>query len=330
MKRLGTIIMILPEGTPGRIVRLNLSAWGRRTLILVTVLGLVWCGVTTQAFLRQKEVLDRCAALENEARVLRLVSEERDVKIHRMTEELSRLREQSRFIKGFLGLDSKGSLKGSLGQGGEAVSLKDPAHAWNPSPCRLSVEGNPMDPAPPEALQAADLETLARDFDAIIETLKRRQKELDRTPSISLVDPKKSWISSSYGPRVSPFTGKRQFHLGVDLAAWKGTPIMATADGKVSYVGKMGPLGLVVKIRHNSIFTTLYGHLLKAEVKRGQRVERGQVIGLMGNSGRSTGYHVHYAVVKRGRYADPTPYLMDRMNGRFFLADSTHSQTRIR
>jgi murein DD-endopeptidase MepM/ murein hydrolase activator NlpD len=156
-----------------------------------------------------------------------------------------------------------------------------------------------------------DVRLLLDDLDRIVEELEKRQRALAYTPSVSPVDPGKAWISSHYGVRISPFTGKKQFHLGVDVAGWKGTPIMATAKGEVISVKKQKLLGLVVKLEHDKTFSTIYGHLLRAAVKKGERVERGQIIGYMGNSGRSTGYHVHYGVKKNDRYVNPIGYMMD-------------------
>ena len=121
---------------------------------------------------------------------------------------------------------------------------------------------------------------------------------MGQTPSISPVEPQKSWISSGYGMRISPFTGKKKLHLGTDIAGWKGTPIVATANGRVMFVAKTRTLGLMIRVRHDATFTTEYAHLLRAVVKKGRYVKRGELIGYMGNSGWSTGYHVHYAIKK--------------------------------
>ena len=107
---------------------------------------------------------------------------------------------------------------------------------------------------------------------------------------------------------------------GIDIAGWKGIPIIAPANGKVIVVKKRHLLGLTVKIKHNSEFETVYGHLLKAAVKKGQHVERGAVIGYMGNSGRSTGYHLHYEVTKNGKHVDPFHYILDRNDTSSLLA----------
>jgi murein DD-endopeptidase MepM/ murein hydrolase activator NlpD len=111
--------------------------------------------------------------------------------------------------------------------------------------------------------------------------------------------------------RISPFTGQEQFHPGIDIAGAERTPIVAPAKGTVVFVGKEGALGMTVRIRHDSVYETTYGHLKKAAVKKGQRVDQGDVVGYMGNSGRSTGTHLHYAIEKNGKNINPFPYMKD-------------------
>ncbi|HKK01596.1 MAG TPA: M23 family metallopeptidase [Desulfuromonadales bacterium] len=109
--------------------------------------------------------------------------------------------------------------------------------------------------------------------------------------------PIKGWVTSGFGPRTSPFTGKREFHPGLDIAARIGTPIHSTADGIVSRAGpSIGGYGNLVVIDNGYGFKTYYGHNSKIFVKVGQRVKRGQVISAVGDTGRSTGAHLHYEI----------------------------------
>lgn len=122
----------------------------------------------------------------------------------------------------------------------------------------------------------------------------------------------KGWLSSFYGERNDPFTGKPAWHAGVDFAGTEGDNVIATAAGVVSWVGKRSGYGLLIEINHGDGLVTRYGHNKKAMVKKGAVVKKGQVISKMGNSGRSTGAHVHYEVIKNGRPTDPTPYVNRR------------------
>ena len=117
--------------------------------------------------------------------------------------------------------------------------------------------------------------------------------------------PLRSSVNSGFGPRLSPWTGKPEFHAGVDLAASSGTPVQATQGGTVRFAGSAVGYGESVVIDHGAGIESRYGHLQKVSVARGQRVERGQLIGLSGNTGRSTAPHLHYEVLVDGKPIDP-------------------------
>jgi len=122
----------------------------------------------------------------------------------------------------------------------------------------------------------------------------------------------KGWLSSYYGERSDPFTGKPAWHAGVDFAGSEGDVVIATAAGVVSWVGKRSGYGLLIEINHGDGLVTRYGHNNEALVFKGQVVKKGHIISKMGNTGRSTGAHVHYEVIKNGRPTDPVPYVNRR------------------
>lgn len=133
--------------------------------------------------------------------------------------------------------------------------------------------------------------------------------ELAATPSIS---PTKGYWASPFGWRDDPFTGKRTFHSGVDIATHNGNPVVATADGLVlsTQTDRIG--GKTIKISHpNSGYVTIYCHLSKYMVKPGQRVKRGDTIGSVGKTGRARGPHVHYEVRLNGKRINPWYYILD-------------------
>lgn len=115
--------------------------------------------------------------------------------------------------------------------------------------------------------------------------------------------------TSGFGYRKDPKTGKRRWHKGHDLAGARGTAIVATGDGVVTFAGRQGGYGKLVKIRHIRGFQTFYAHLSRIRVKSGQRVSRGERIGDMGNTGRSTGVHLHYEVRINGKAVNPSKYM---------------------
>ena len=116
-------------------------------------------------------------------------------------------------------------------------------------------------------------------------------------------------LTSTYGRRPDPMDGAIKFHSGVDLACSQGTPIHATADGIVSHSGWTSGSGYVVVLEHGLGFSTIYAHNKTNAVKVGQQVRRGEVIGYVGSTGRTTGPHVHYEVLKNGKNINPAPYL---------------------
>jgi murein DD-endopeptidase MepM/ murein hydrolase activator NlpD len=118
-------------------------------------------------------------------------------------------------------------------------------------------------------------------------------------------------MTSRFGRRVSPFTGRKELHKGVDIANRKGTAVLATANGVVSYAGKKGTMGNILVIDHGHGIVTRYAHLSKALKKRGEKVKRGDIVAQMGNSGRSTGPHLHYEVHLNGVPVNPAKYILN-------------------
>lgn len=118
-----------------------------------------------------------------------------------------------------------------------------------------------------------------------------------------------AYKSSSFGWRVDPFRGHRAFHEGLDFTARKGTPILAAADGIVTKAGRASAYGNLVKLDHGAGLETRYAHASKLLVESGERVLKGQVIALVGSTGRSTGPHLHYEIRLNGHALDPRKYL---------------------
>jgi murein DD-endopeptidase MepM/ murein hydrolase activator NlpD len=137
------------------------------------------------------------------------------------------------------------------------------------------------------------------------------QDKHERMGSSPAVWPTEGWLTSRFGTRISPFTGKRQFHSGIDVAGARGTAVIATASGKVVFAGSKGPLGKTLILDHDHGIRTHYGHNDEILVERGDRVERGDAIARMGNSGRSTGPHLHYTVEVHGKAVNPLDYIFD-------------------
>lgn len=151
-----------------------------------------------------------------------------------------------------------------------------------------------------------------QEFESLLKSLEDQQNLLASTPAIRPVSrSEKSWVTSRFGYRKSPFTGRREFHRGFDISARRGTSILATANGVVTWAGKKGLLGNTVVIDHGHGIVTRYGHCMKILKKRGDKVKRWEPIALMGNTGRSTGPHVHYEVRLNGVPVNPEKYILN-------------------
>jgi len=146
-------------------------------------------------------------------------------------------------------------------------------------------------------------------FQAILDTLSGRDAVRAKIPSIRPTDT--GWLSSRFGLREDPFTGKQKFHRGLDFSVPTGTDVRVTAAGMVTVVQQQRGLGKVVKVDHGNGVVTVYAHLDKIIVKKGTRVERGEVIAKSGNTGRSTAPHLHYEIRVQGRSVNPISYILD-------------------
>ena len=129
--------------------------------------------------------------------------------------------------------------------------------------------------------------------------------------SIPSIWPSDGYFMSGFGNRRDPFTGMRKMHQGIDIAGPEGTPVIAPAAATVIYVGDAGGYGNMIALDHGNGLVSRYGHLSRILIKMGSRVKRGDHIGSMGNTGRSTGPHLHYEVRKHGVAMDPTQYVLN-------------------
>jgi len=153
-------------------------------------------------------------------------------------------------------------------------------------------------------------------YKQIDELLKNKEKLLSHTPAIQPVSNKDlNRIASGFGYRIDPVYKTVKMHAGLDFAAPQGTPIYATADGTVSVAGNKGNgYGNHVIINHGYGYETLYGHMVKVKANSGQKVSRGEVIGWVGSTGKSTGPHCHYEVHKKGNKIDPVYFFYNDLS----------------
>jgi len=241
--------------------------------------------------------------LKNENTKLKAEREELG-KIAQIVDEIEK---NESFIRDFLGLKESGSSMGGLGLGGVDPNFIDTSYTI---PLDSDITVSYKNSERKKSLTEKAL-CLKKDLQELIDELIDRKSEWDTRPTIMPVKTDAYWISSGFGWRESPFTGLREFHRGLDISAMRGTPIIAPADGIVISASKRYHIGKFIEIKHNDKYSTLYGHLLQHKVEKGQKVKRGDIIGLMGTTGMSTGYHLHYEVRKDSVSINPCNYILD-------------------
>jgi len=172
-----------------------------------------------------------------------------------------------------------------------------------------------LETAAPSVDIAASLQNIDHTVSALTEKSTRlqaffedQQELLSATPSIW---PVRGYLSAAFGNRKDPFTGMPDFHPGVDISTPRGTKILAPADGVVVFVGRKRGYGKALVVNHGFGVVTRYGHLDGHNVKNGQRVRRGDVIGFVGNTGRSTAPHLHYEVWVNDQLRNPIEFILD-------------------
>lgn len=182
-------------------------------------------------------------------------------------------------------------------------SLEDLSYLDNSTKLmRLSILRNRIE------LLSSELGANQKEFEEIYKYFEERKEILRSTPARW---PCYGWVTSEFGFRYDPFTGEKTFHKGIDIATSVGVPVLAPADGVVISTGYSTGLGNEVVLDHGLDIITLYGHLNDIKVKVGDRVLRGQVIGSVGNSGRTTGPHLHYEVIVNGINVNPRKYIIE-------------------
>jgi murein DD-endopeptidase MepM/ murein hydrolase activator NlpD len=252
-----------------------------------------------------------------EKKQLEKIVEKYDKEMQGLQKEMQGVRRMAGMVRQVLGLDQE---QGILGQGGDSFDTQEISENEQTN---LTVETQPAVTAiRTDFAGNAPIHQIAQlksEIAPIYEHVKGKIKEFSETPSILPVavstDSKTPsyWYSSGFGYRTHPLTKKRKLHKGLDISTRRGTPVLTTADGVVDQVKKDVFLGNMVQIEHKSTQTkTLYGHLKKHAdgIRVGKKVKRGETIGYVGNSGKSTGTHLHYGVYAKGRWQNPKNYII--------------------
>lgn len=289
-RRLNTII-IVPH-SKAKFIKLSFSS---RSLIvagvsvaIAIVLSAIAIGFTGSAVGRRAEV----ARLQAENAELADVNTRLEQTISDVQGRLDEFEERAARLALAAGMGPDAAPVGGGSGGGERVGSGGPYDRMPETPEVLVLQGD----------------RIAQQLESVQQALDRQDETLASTPTVA---PAMGVITDGFGRRSDPFTGRQAFHTGLDISARRGTSIAAPADGVVVFAGRNGGLGKSVRVSHGFGITTVYGHLDTINVAPGDEIHRGDKLGTLGNTGRSTGPHLHYEVHVDGKAVNPLYYILD-------------------
>jgi len=295
-------IFVVPDGTK-KVKQFKIPKLFLSLFVLLSIVCSAFLFSIVQDYYIIKSSLPRLSELKREN-----VQQKRQCiylaqRINQITKRMVDLNEFDRKLKTMVNLKTGEDDSQFKGVGGSDPILLDPKHAIDKTHGALVRSMH-------RALDNLDHEIAfgKEDKEGLFKFLENQKMLLASTPSIR---PAKGWMSSGFGYRVSPFTGQKEFHRGIDLATRMGAPIVAPADGMISSITSDHGYGRIFTINHGYGVVTKYAHLKKALVKKGQYVKRGETIALVGNTGRSTGPHLHYEVHLNKVTVDPLRYILN-------------------
>ena len=295
-------LIIIPENT-SRVRQFKFSRALIKFAACFLVLSIAAISVIVYDYCRLKRALPSMSALEHEATDQRAQIQTFAEKINTLKSDIVALQEFEKKIRVIANVERPADQDAVFGIGGlmpEELDTDLPlTEKHNALLRKMHIQAEQLHKV--SAVQKGALEELQIH-------LQNQKSLLASTPAIR---PVIGWTSSGFGYRISPFTGLKEFHNGIDIATRMATTIIAPADGTVIFTGTKGSLGRAIMIDHGYGLLTRYGHLKKYLVKAGARVKRGDKIALAGNSGRSTAPHLHYEVHLNGIPVNPIKYILN-------------------
>ncbi len=295
-------ILIIPPSTD-RVRQYSVPQWIVRACLAaasVIIVGFVSSlGIATYGINKATENQDH--AKENAELKAALTGITADVKVLR--EQLARLEVAEQKVRAVFGFPEVNADERALGIGGSVVDADPTLSASTQLTYAIESEIDRL-------LHRASFER--ENFESVFSALLDQKQRLDHTPSIFPVN---GVLMRGFGVKSDPFTGKMRPHHGLDLAAPMGTPVYAPASGKIILREHQTHFGNTIVLDHGYRVETVYGHMSKFAAKLGQSVRRGELIGYVGNTGYSTGPHLHYEVHTNGRPQNPMEYVYDKAPG---------------
>lgn len=315
-----------PLGTTGKPRGISVrKVTVKRVLLLAGILVLMQAGLLVHYVVQTNQVTDqyvKLEALEAELSQSRGQAAEFSEVIDEMRQRVLTIQSLNEKLQVMFGLEPEQVEDDVKGQGGEEIPYEAAAGAAQGVRTFefLSEDGAREKPGAPGARIVADIKNglswldrqTARQLHVLALMEKRTEERVGLWAATPSVWPVKGPISSKFGPRLSPFTGKMAFHAGLDISAPRGKKVRAPASGRVVKATYDLRMGNFVRINHRHGIETTYGHLSKILVQYGQEVKRGDLLGLVGSTGRfSTGPHLHYQIAVNDKVVDPLQYILD-------------------
>jgi murein DD-endopeptidase MepM/ murein hydrolase activator NlpD len=296
-----TFLVVPPNGSKVKEVKLSRASLAVVTCAILSALVGITCILSDYIELKtnlpSREVLNR--QVESQRGQIQVFAE----KIQTMNEQMVALRDLEKKLRVIANVKQHADTDAVFGVGGALPEDLDPTYPLTEQDKGLIRD---MHTQADYLNQILVVEKGA--FEELHAYLQKQRSLLASTPALR---PTKGWTSSAFGYRISPFTGLKEFHKGLDIATREGAPIIAPADGVITSVGDRGSLGKTLVIDHEHGMVTRYGHVKEWLVKPGQRVKRGDKIALVGNTGRTTGPHLHYEVLLNGLPVNPADYILN-------------------
>ncbi|MCZ6681331.1 MAG: M23 family metallopeptidase [Candidatus Poribacteria bacterium] len=308
--------IVVMSSNEGSVRQFSIGLWSLRFLyflifiMFVGALGSVGYGIHSR---------NQLQSIHTKSEQLKADLQSQHNQLQYLDEEMQGIRRMADMVRSVLGIDQE---QGVLGQGGDSFDTEEADDnqqadsIFDSQPAVMAIQTDFTLDSP-----TAQISQLKNKIEPVYEQVKSKTQEIRETPSILPIqvpdeDSKTPsyWCSSGFGWRTHPLTKKRQFHRGLDISTRKGTPVIASANGVVTQVKKDRFLGNMVQITHKATgIKTQYGHLMKKHadgIRTGKKVERREIIGYVGNSGRTTGTHLHYGVYAGDSWQNPLEYII--------------------
>jgi murein DD-endopeptidase MepM/ murein hydrolase activator NlpD len=295
-------VLFFPSKT-AKVRKIKLSQFIIKSMTCSVTIIIIALGFMSYDYLNMKLERAEFEGLKEENRRQKVHIQSFSNKIDSLQSQIARLKQFDTKLRIIANLEKPEGVDQPMGIGG-SLNEDDRSHLLFDTKQDMLIKRMHSD------LEQLDIESSLQEhsLQELYEFLQDQKSLLASTPTIW---PTRGWVTSGFGYRKSSFTGLREFHKGIDIGTRLNTPIIAPADGIVTYVGRKGGLGKLMVINHGYGITTCYAHLSKSLKRVGQKVKRGEKIANVGNTGRSTGSHLHYEVRVGGVPVNPVNYLLN-------------------